>query len=149
MPADELIATQLRTLGKRVVLAVNKVDPLDDNALAETINAQARQLRDEGVDNVGIVLQAMLRRSERDVRDLADYRPDIRLCKGIYREREEVAWQGREEVRDSFKRLLRLIIDGGMRWFGDGGFMASIGETRIIPEDLTTTWKKLLEVFGG
>jgi ATP adenylyltransferase len=35
------------------------------------------------------------------------------------------------------------------RWFGDGGFMASIGETRIIPEDLTTTWKKLLEVFGG
>jgi proline dehydrogenase len=74
-----------------------------------------RGLRDEGIDNVGIVLQSMLRRSEQDIRDLADYMPDIRLCKGIYREREEVAWQGREEVRDSFKRLLRQILDGGMR----------------------------------
>ena len=73
-----------------------------------------RKLRDEGIDNTGIVLQAMLRRSAQDIRDLADYQPDIRLCKGIYRESEEVAFQGREEVRDNFKALLRQIVAGGM-----------------------------------
>jgi proline dehydrogenase len=73
-----------------------------------------RKLRDEGIDNVGVVLQAMLRRTEQDVRDLMDYRPSIRLCKGIYREVPEVAFQDRQEVRDSFKRLLRLIVENGM-----------------------------------
>jgi proline dehydrogenase len=73
-----------------------------------------RKLRDEGVDNVGVVLQSMLRRTEQDVRDLLEYRPSIRLCKGIYKEPHEVAWTGREEIRDSFKRLLRLILENGL-----------------------------------
>jgi proline dehydrogenase len=73
-----------------------------------------RRLRDEGFDNVGIVLQAMLHRSEQDMRDLLDYQPSIRLCKGIYREPRHLAWTGREEIRESFKRLLRLILDNGM-----------------------------------
>jgi len=73
-----------------------------------------RKLRDEGIDNIGIVLQAMLRRTEQDVRDLMEYKPSVRLCKGIYKEAEDVAWQGREEVRDNFKLLLRLILENGM-----------------------------------
>lgn len=73
-----------------------------------------RKLRDEGIDNVGIVLQSMLRRTEQDIRNLMEYRPSIRLCKGIYREPRAVAWQGRQEVRDSFKRLLRLMVENGM-----------------------------------
>lgn len=73
-----------------------------------------RKLRAEGLDEVGIVLQSMLRRTEQDVRDLVEYRPTIRLCKGIYREAHDVAWQGREEVRDSFKSLLRLIVENEM-----------------------------------
>lgn len=73
-----------------------------------------RRLRDEGFDNVGIVLQSMLHRCEQDVRDLMDYRPSIRLCKGIYREPRHLAWTGRGEIRDSFKRLLRLILENGM-----------------------------------
>ncbi|MDD5718453.1 MAG: proline dehydrogenase family protein [Candidatus Krumholzibacteria bacterium] len=73
-----------------------------------------RRLRDEGVDNIGIVLQAMLHRCEQDVRDHLEYRPSIRLCKGIYREPRSLAWTGREEVRDSYKRLLRLILGNGL-----------------------------------
>lgn len=73
-----------------------------------------RRLRDEGIDNIGIVLQSMLRRSEQDVRDLVGYRPSIRLCKGIYREPPSEAFQDREEVRDSFKRILRLMVENGM-----------------------------------
>lgn len=73
-----------------------------------------RRLREDGFDNVGIVLQAMLHRCEQDVRDLREYRPSVRLCKGIYREPRHLAWAGRQEVRDSYKRLLRLIVESGM-----------------------------------
>ncbi|HOX24498.1 MAG TPA: proline dehydrogenase family protein [Candidatus Krumholzibacteria bacterium] len=73
-----------------------------------------RRLRDEGIDNVGIVLQAMLHRTEQDVRSLREYRPTVRLCKGIYKEARSVAWTGREDVRASYKRLLRLIVESGM-----------------------------------
>ncbi len=73
-----------------------------------------RRLREDGYDRVGIVLQAMLRRTEQDLRDHLEYQPSIRLCKGIYKESREVAWTGREEIRDNFKRLLRLILESGL-----------------------------------
>ena len=33
------------------------------------------------------------------------------------------------------------------RWLGDVSFMTSVGETRVVPEDLRSTWKKLTEAF--
>ncbi len=34
------------------------------------------------------------------------------------------------------------------RWVADANFVSVIGETRILPEDLKTTWKRLREGFG-
>jgi len=65
-------------------------------------------------DAVGPVLQAYMRRSDDDARALLASGPvNVRLCKGIYREPEEVAFQDREEVRDSYRSLLRTFMEGG------------------------------------
>ena len=72
-----------------------------------------RELRGRGLDNVGVVLQSRLRRTLRDIRSLADLRPNVRLCKGIYLEPPLVAYQGYQEVRDNFVTALDLLLDGG------------------------------------
>ena len=60
--------------------------------------------------NTGIVLQAYMRRSEDDTKTLAKDHVGFRLCKGIYKERPEIAFQGRKDVQDNFVRLLELMV---------------------------------------
>ena len=73
-----------------------------------------RSMRDAGFDNLGVVIQAYLYRSADDIRDLAPYRADIRLCKGIYNEDPSIAIKDREGIRANYRLLLRLILDLGM-----------------------------------
>lgn len=73
-----------------------------------------KKLRSEGYQNVGIVIQAYLYRSENDIKNLADYKPSIRLCKGIYRESPTIAIQDKEGIRNNYKKLLKLILDLGL-----------------------------------
>lgn len=73
-----------------------------------------KRLRAEGFDNIGIVIQAYMRRSAEDIKEVAKLNPFVRLCKGIYREAENIAFQGKEEVRDNYKKLLQLLYDEGL-----------------------------------
>ncbi|HYY64558.1 MAG TPA: proline dehydrogenase family protein, partial [Gaiellaceae bacterium] len=61
----------------------------------------------------GVVLQAYLRRTLDDIRSLADLQPSVRICKGIYLEPPELAFQGYEEVRANFVRALEALLDSG------------------------------------
>ncbi|MDX9789742.1 MAG: proline dehydrogenase family protein [Candidatus Kapaibacterium sp.] len=70
-----------------------------------------RKLREAGFNNVGVVIQAYMRRSYDDVKSLLEFKPNIRLCKGIYVESEKIAYKGYEEVRQNYKMLLDYMLD--------------------------------------
>jgi proline dehydrogenase len=89
-----------------------RIDMEDSSTTDDTLRLY-RELREAGHDNVGIVLQACLRRTHVDIRALADLGLNVRLCKGIYVEPPEIAYQGFQEVRESFVTALDLLLDAG------------------------------------
>ena len=72
-----------------------------------------RRLRDEGLDNVGTVLQAYLFRSERDLADLLPLRPNLRIVKGAYLEPAEIAYPDKSDVDAAYVRMIETSLSGG------------------------------------
>ena len=89
-----------------------RIDMEDSSTTDDTLRLY-RELRGDGHDNVGVVLQATLRRTLADIHALADLKPSVRLCKGIYLEPAELAYQDYEAVRASFVRALEALLDAG------------------------------------
>jgi proline dehydrogenase len=87
-----------------------RIDMEDSSTTDDTLRLY-RDLREAGHENLGVVLQAYLRRTLDDIRSLADLRPSVRICKGIYVEPPELAYQGYEEVRSNFIRALEALLD--------------------------------------
>jgi proline dehydrogenase len=88
-----------------------RLDMEDSGCTDDTLGIY-RRLR-ENYENVGVVIQAMLRRSLADVQKLAVTKTNVRLCKGIYVEPRQVAYQDREIIRRSFTTLLDILFEGG------------------------------------
>jgi proline dehydrogenase len=61
---------------------------------------------------VGNVVQAALRRTEDDVRELAAPGVRVRLCKGAYAEPADAAFTARHDIDRSFARCLRILMEG-------------------------------------
>ena len=64
--------------------------------------------------NLGVVLQAYMRRTLRDIAELPREGANVRLCKGIYVEPRRIAWKGYETVRANFVRALEKLIEAGV-----------------------------------
>jgi proline dehydrogenase len=86
---------------------------MEDSTTTDATLRLYRELRDAGHDNVGVVLQAYLRRTIDDVRALADLKPNVRLCKGIYVEPPSLAYSGADSVRTSFVQCLDALLEAG------------------------------------
>ena len=63
--------------------------------------------------NLGIALQAALRRSDEDVRRMNALGARVRLVKGAYKEPSSIAYQRKTDVDAAFVRLMRLLLDSG------------------------------------
>jgi proline dehydrogenase len=61
---------------------------------------------------VGIVIQAMLRRSEADIADLVREETCVRLCKGAYKELAGVAFQDKKDVNVNYDKLAAMLMKG-------------------------------------
>lgn len=84
------------------------IDMEDSSVTQDTVDL-AVALHESGFSNVGVAIQAYLKRSREDVERLCRRGIPIRLCKGIYKESPEIAHQTDEEIRRNFLLLLELI----------------------------------------
>ena len=91
-----------------------RIDMEDSTTIDDTLRLY-RGLREAGHDNVGVVLQASLHRTVDDIAALADLKPWVRLCKGIYVEPEEIQFREFEAVRKNFVRALEALFETGAR----------------------------------
>ena len=64
--------------------------------------------------NLGVVLQAYMRRTLDDIGALPVGSANVRICKGIYIEPRTVAWKGYETVRHNFVAALEKMIESGV-----------------------------------
>jgi proline dehydrogenase len=88
-----------------------RIDMEDSSTTDDTLRLY-RDLRAAGFDNVGVVFQARLKRTLQDIRELADVRPNVRLCKGIYLESPEIAYRDFDSIRASFVQALEELLEG-------------------------------------
>ncbi len=88
-----------------------RIDMEDSSVTQKTIDLYLKMKNEFG--NVGIVLQAYMRRTLDDVRFLNKEGAHYRLCKGIYIEPEEIAFKKRDEVRKNYLDALRLMFENG------------------------------------
>jgi proline dehydrogenase len=86
---------------------------MEDSSTTDDILAVYRELHAAGHGNLGIVLQAMLKRTPDDVASLAGMAPRVRICKGIYVEPPTVALQGFDEVRAAWVASLERLLEIG------------------------------------
>ena len=109
--SDDLVLQSTRRLleraaGRGMRLRID----MEESALVPRTLALYRRLRAEGVDNVGIVLQTSLRRSEGDLAGLLPLGLNVRLVKGAYLEPASVAYPDKRDVDTAYLRMLERCL---------------------------------------
>ena len=88
-----------------------RIDMEDSPYTDTTINLFKRIY--EEFDNVGIVLQAYLKRTYNDAIVLNKIGTNYRLCKGIYIEPAAIAYKDKQMIRDNFMKSLESMLMNG------------------------------------
>ncbi|MER7164804.1 proline dehydrogenase family protein [Micromonospora sp. NPDC000207] len=100
------------------------LDMEDHTTTDSTLDVLAELRRDH--PSTGVALQAYLRRTESDCREMARAGARVRLCKGAYREPESVAHQSSRDVDRSYVRCMNVLMAG------DGYPMLATHDPRLI-----------------
>ena len=84
---------------------------MEDHTTTDSTLAILNRLRKD-FPGTGAVLQAYLRRTEQDCRELSGTGSRVRLCKGAYKEPEHVAYQAALDVDKSYVRCMNVLMAG-------------------------------------
>ena len=110
----DLCADNLNTVAGRAAELGNfvRID-MEDHTCTDATLQLYRRIHDVHPTAVGIVLQSYLHRTTADVADLLPLSPNIRMCKGIYREPRAIAWKDFETIRTNFiYNMEKLLAEG-------------------------------------
>ncbi len=106
----QLCYENIRSLVKLAKIYNNfvRIDMEDHTTTTDTLEIYNR-LRKE-FDNVGTVLQAYMRRTISDINKLLPIRPNLRICKGIYKEPYQVAYKDKGIINNNFAYALEKLF---------------------------------------
>jgi len=112
---EELCAdNMLRILDKAKALGgFVRLDMEGSDYTQRTLDFFRNRLFERYGAHCGVVIQSMLRRSERDIEDMIALRARVRLCKGAYLEPPSVAFPGKADVDRSYVKLMQRLLAGG------------------------------------
>jgi proline dehydrogenase len=88
-----------------------RIDMEDSSCTTGTIET-FRRLRQKH-SNVGVAIQAYLRRTADDISALAELKPNIRLCKGVYVESANVAFREMRLINENYVSILNRLLRAG------------------------------------
>ncbi len=116
---EEACYNNIRAIVAKAVSYNNfvRVDMEDSQCVDKEIRL-FRRLKKEFPKNVGLVLQAYMRRTLKDMENMLDMHEkenplNFRLCKGIYVEPEEIAYKKYEEINQHYLEDLEFIFQQG------------------------------------
>jgi proline dehydrogenase len=105
---------------------------MEESALVDVTLDIYRRLRfGESFDNVGVVIQASLFRSEQDVRQLIEEGAWVRLVKGAYKEPPDIAFAKKADTDANMVRLMQIMLSEQARKNGAAVAVASHDEAII------------------
>jgi len=112
---EELCAdNMLRILDKAKALGgFVRLDMEGSDYTQRTLDFFRNRLFERYGAHCGVVIQSMLRRSERDIEDMIALRARVRLCKGAYLEPPSVAFPGKADVDRSYVKLMQRLLAAG------------------------------------
>jgi proline dehydrogenase len=111
-PAERLILAESVVATARRYGNFVRIDMEDSSCTSDTLEIYRRLRRNH--DNVGVVIQAYLRRTAEDVERLIPVKPNFRLCKGVYVEPESVAFPEMKEINRNYRMLLERLLRAGI-----------------------------------
>jgi proline dehydrogenase len=86
---------------------------MEDSSKTEATFDIFKRLRAE-FENVGIVVQSYLYRTEKDIEEMLKLGARIRLCKGAYKEPESVAFPDKADVDKNYVKLMKMLLPSGI-----------------------------------
>ena len=88
---------------------------MEESAVTQITLDLLMQMRQEGFENVGVVIQSYLYRSDEDIEKLIKEGVTVRLCKGAYMEPADVAYPKKMDVDLAYDRMAEALMQGSIR----------------------------------